>query len=161
MSNLAFIYNTGDDIHGQKQFQQLVTMDVPDGVLSDAKVTYKGLVLKYTEKLYFLPLPGEGGNNELYKRARKLEYKWKSKKFVFPGRITLAAGKIVHDCGSPVTFNLYVNCRLVWTAEICDCNPFRIPTQITGNEVEIEVIGKSPIQKIKIASSIRELMENE
>lgn len=160
MNNVAWIYNTGDEVNGSQPYQQLVTMDTPEGVLSDAKVTGKGLVLKYTGDLYYLPLPGVGDLKD-YLRAQKLEYRWKSKKFVFPGHITLAAGKIIHDCGSAVTFNLYVNCRLAFTAEICDCNPFRIPTQIVGNEVEIEVIGKSPIHKIKVASSIEELLEHE
>jgi hypothetical protein len=136
-------------------------MDYPEGVLSDAIVGKQGLVLKYGGKLFRLPLPGEELSNALYNKAEKLTYRWKSKKFVFAGEITLAAGKITHDCGSAVTFNLYVDCRLVWTAEICDCQPFRIPTQIRGTTVEIEVIGKSPIHKIKVASSIQELMENE
>lgn len=159
---LAYLYNTGDEINGQKQFQQLVTMDTPDaGVLSDALVTKDGLTLKYTEKLFKLPLPGEGGDKRLYLAAPKLTYRWKSKKFVFPGQVTFAAAKIIHDCGEAVTFKLYVDCKLVHTVEVCDCLPFRLPSQIMGMEAEIEVIGKSPIHKIKVASSMRELMENE
>jgi hypothetical protein len=157
----CWVYNTGDNINGTKQYQQLVTLDVPEGKLSDAIVTRKGLTLKYTGTLYSQALPGIGGDNKAYNRSPKYQYRWKSKKFVFPGLVTWAAGKIIHDCGSAVTFNLYVGCRLVWTAEICDCKPFRLPPNIVGNEVEIEVIGKSPIQKIKLASSIQELMEHE
>jgi hypothetical protein len=160
--NLAYLYSTGDEINGEKQFQQLVTIDTPDaGLLSDAIVTQKGLTLKYTDNLYYLPMPGLDGDKRAYLNAPKMQYKWKSKKFVFPGRITLAAAKIVHDCGSAVTFNLYVDCRLVYTVEICDCLPFRLPPNIMGNEVEIEVIGKSPIHKIKVASSMQELIEHE
>lgn len=161
MSQLAYIYSTGDEINGERPFQQLVTIDVPDGVLSDAIETTKGLVLKYGGALYKLPLPGDGGSNKVYNKAQKLTYRWKSKKFVFPGLVTLAAAVIIHDCGKPVTFNLYVDCRLVFTIEICDCNPFRIPSQTIGKEVEIEVIGQSPIHKIKVASSMRELLESE
>lgn len=161
MSQLAYVYSTGDEINGVKQYQALVTMDIPDGKLSDALVTRKGLVIKYDNQLYKLALPGEGGNNVAYKNSQKLTYKWKSKMFVFPGRITLAAAKIIHDCGHAVTFRLYIDCKLAWETEICDCLPFRLPPNLMGQEVEIEVEGISPIHKIKVASSMQELAEHE
>lgn len=160
ISRHAYLYNLGDDINGQKQFQQLVTMDVPAGYLGQALTTQKGLTLKYGSQLYYLPLPGEG-EDKTYRYTPKLCYRWRSKKYVFPGQMTLAAGKMIKECGKGVTLNLYVDCRCVWQAEICDCQPFRIPAQIRGVEFEIEVIGESRIFEIHLASSMQELLENE
>jgi hypothetical protein len=157
----CYIYDTGDGINGDKQFQQLVTMNVPEGILSQALVCSMGLALKYTNQVFYLPLPGEGGVDKGYRKALKYCFQWKSKKFVMPGQTTFAAGKIIHDCGGAITFRLYVDCKCVWQTEICDCNPFRIPSQIMGLDFEVELLGRSAVYEVHIAGSMRELLENE
>lgn len=158
ISKFCYIYATGDSINGEKQFSQLVTMEAPSGVLSQALETRYGITLKYTNDIYYLPLPGVGGDRE-YRASPKECFQWKSKKFVFPGNITLAAGKVIHDCGGTVTVKLYVDCKCVWQIEVCDCEPFRVPSQIMGNVVEIELFGRSAVQEVHFASSMRELLE--
>jgi hypothetical protein len=157
----CYVYDTGDEINGDKQFQQLVTMNVPEGILSQALVTSMGLTTKYTNQVFYLPLPGDGNIDKGYRKALKYCFQWKSKKFVMPGQTTFAAGKIIHDCGGPITLRLYVDCRCVWQTEICDCNPFRIPSQIMGLDFEIELLGRSAVYEVHIAGSMRELLENE
>lgn len=158
ISKHAFAYHTGDDITGDNKFGQLVTLDVPTGVVDQATVTRRGLTLKYANDLFCLPLPGNGEDKE-YRKSAKACYQWKSKKFVFPGAMTLAAGLIVHECGGKVTIRLYVDCKCVWQADICDCEPFRIPSQIMGKEFEVEVLGTRAVYEIHLASSMQELTE--
>lgn len=160
VSRLGYAYHTGEDIFGDNQFGQLVTYDVPSGVIDQATVTYRGLTIKYANDLFCLPLPGNGTDKE-YSTSPKACFQWKSKKFVFPGTMTLAAGKIIHDCGGAITIKLYVDCRCVWQADICDCENFRIPSQILGVEFEVEVFGKTPIHEIHLASSMAELTEEQ
>ena len=157
----CYIYNTGGEITGDATAGQIVTMDTPTGILLDAKETVNGLTLKYSNQLFYLPTPGDGGEDKGYRKAPKMCYRWKSKKFVFPGQTTFAAGKIVHDCGGAITIRVFVDCKCVWQADICDCNPFRIPSQIMGVTYEIELIGKSAVQEVHLAGSMKELIENE
>lgn len=159
-NNYCYVFNTGDAINGAKPFQQLVTMDAPQGELKQAFQSNKGLTTQYDNRLYYLPLPGDGEEAE-YNRAPKAVYKWKSKKFVFPGRMTLAAGKVVKDCGGVLTMKLYVDCKLAWTTEICDCKPFRLPPEIEGIEFEVELIGTARVVEVHLASSMRELIEHD
>lgn len=158
ISRHGFAYHTGDEINGDNKFGQLVTFDVPSGVVDQATVTRRGLTLKYANDLFCLPLPGDGEDKE-YRRSPKACYQWKSKKFVFPGTMTLAAGKIVHACGGKITVRLYVDCKCVWQANICDCEPFRIPSQIIGTEFEIELLGTQAVYEVHFASSMQELLE--
>jgi len=154
----GYIYDTGDSTFGsQNPLAQLVTINTPEGTLSQALQTSRGVTLKYTDKLYYLPLPGNEGRNE-YNTAKKMTYKWKSKKFTFPNRTTMAAAKVMKGCGV-LTFNLYVDCILVYTTEICDCKPFRLPSQTEGLLFEIELIGTAEVFSVKIASSMRELAD--
>ena len=157
----CYIYDAGNDIMAGSTAGQIVTMDTPTGLLLDAKVAARGLTLKYSNQLFYLPTPGDGAEEREYRKAKKMCFRWKSKKFVFPGQTTFAAGKIVHDCGGAITIRLFVDCKCVWQADICDCNPFRIPSQIMGVTYEIELIGKNAVQEVHLAGSMRELIENE
>lgn len=159
-SKNCYIYDLGDDINGQKQFQHLVTMDTPEGELGDAKVTKYGMTVKYGKDLYCLPLPGEV-SEDAYRNAPKQTYEWKSKKFVFPGRMTMAAAKVTKDCGGTLILSIYVDCRLAYESEICDCKPFRLPTAVEGIEFEILLKGTAKVTEVHIASSIKELIESE
>lgn len=159
ISRYGYAYHTGDEITGDNKYGQLITFDLPSGVLDQATVTRRGLTLKYANDLFCLPLPGDGEDKE-YRQSPKACFQWKSKKFVFPGTMTLAAGKIVHACGGKITVRIYVDCKCVWQAEICDCEPFRIPSQICGTEFEVEVLGKQAVYEIHLASSMQELLED-
>lgn len=154
----AYIYQLGDDLNGDKQFQHLVTMDVPIGFLADARVTKYGLTLKYGKLLYRLPLPGELGD-KIYENAIKLPYKWKSKKFVMPGQTAIGAGKVVRDCGGSCKMILFIDCCKVWETEICDSKPFTVPMHLVGINFEIQLEGTARVRKVQLAASINELME--
>jgi len=158
VNGYGFAYDTGSEIYGENKYGQLTTFDVPHGVVDQATVTRRGVTIKYVNDLFCLPLPGNGQDKE-YRTSPKACYQWKSKKFVFPGSMTLAAGKIIHACGGKITMRLYVDCKCVWQIDVCDCEPFRIPSQIVGIEFEVEVFGKQAIYEIHLASSMQELLE--
>jgi hypothetical protein len=156
----GYVYDTGDSVFGSPNtLAQLVTFDTPEGTLSQALDTPRGVTLKYTDKLYYLPLPGNQGKDE-YTSAPKLTYKWRSKKFVLASRTTMAAAKVMKDCGT-LTFKLYVDCVLVHTEEVCDCNAFTLPPNTDGFMYEIELIGDAPVHSVKIASSFKELTDGQ
>lgn len=154
----AYIYHLGDNLNGDKDFQHLVTMEVPIGYLTTSLVTKDGLVLKYGKDLYRLPLPGYQGDTT-YKTSKKLDYNWKSKEFVFPGRTTLAAVKVVRDCYGTCLFSIYVDGKQFFQAEVCNSDPFRLPSQLMGVVFEVQVQGTATVKEIHVASSMKELTE--
>jgi len=160
----GYAYHTGDETHGDNKFGQLTTFDCPDalsGEITQALVTKRGLTINGDGKLWYLPLPGEDfAQAGEYHKSKKSYYTWKSKKFVFPGNMTLAVGKLVHDCGGTIYVELYVDCKMVFSADICDCEPFRLPSNIVGKEFEILVSGQRRLHEIHFASSVAELTED-
>lgn len=158
LTRYAYVYQLGDDLNGDKPFQHLVTMDVPVGYLAQAVVTSRGLTLKYGKNLYCLPLPGEVGDNA-YRKAPKQPYIWRSKKFVMPGRLTLAAGRVARSRDGDCLLKLYVDGRLVWESLVLDARPFTIPDQIMGKIFEVELQGTARVTELHLAPSMKELMD--
>jgi hypothetical protein len=108
--------------------------------------------------VYTLPLPEDVGTIA-YKNTSKMQFTWKSKKWVFPALCTMGAAKVVHDCsGGGVRFRLYVDCCCVFETVVRNCEPFRLPDQICGITFEVELIGCSRVTEVVVAPSMRELI---
>lgn len=153
-----FVYQPPQDLNAVHEFQQLVTMDAP---ITESPIAWVvgglGLHTAFENKLYYWPLPGwEAGN-----APQKLQYQWKSKKFVMPGFTNFAAGKVVWECDGEVCIKIYADCRCVYSARVQDCLPFRLPSSSGGIEFEIELTGTGTVSEVHIASSMKELTEVE
>jgi hypothetical protein len=170
MSNTAtkvFVLATGDATANVPGLGTMTTMDgpaIPTVLPCDASFLSSpaGLVSVFygPNPVYNLPLP-EDATAAVYSGAPKLRYDWRSKKFVFPGQITMGAAKVVQEKGGGVRFRLWVDLCCVYETVVRGCVPFRLPAQIRGITWEIELLGCSRVTEVRLAPTIRELMGNE
>jgi hypothetical protein len=110
--------------------------------------------------VYNLPLPEDVGDTA-YQNTAKLKYTWRSKKFEFRGQTTFAAAKVVQACGGGgVRLRLYIDCCCAYETVVRGCVAFRLPTQLRGTTLEIELEGCSRVTEVIVASSMKELMSD-
>lgn len=162
---LGYIYSTGSGTSDPAQFQQLVSIDAPtNGQVIHHCLGRQGIYFLSRESVddvdtYFvhvLPQP-DNLTNVKYAEAPKQEYKWKSKKFVMPGRATMSAMKVVHK--GRVRVRIYVDGCCKYEAQVRSSEAFRLPSQLVGGEWEIELIGTATVYEVHIAPSMQELLE--
>ena len=55
-------------------------------------------------------------------------------------------------------FKLYVDDELKYTKYVSDDKPFRLPKQYKGRRVRVSVTGTAPVTRIKIATSMEEII---
>lgn len=163
LNTLGYIYNTAAITGNPSRYGQLVTLDLPNkGKVIDTALGRQGLYVLTEEnvdaiirnEVFVLPTPGS--NTDVpYDSAPKMEYIWRSKKFVMPGRTTIGVAKVVHK--GCVRLRLIVDgcCRV--EEQVRHCNAFRLPSQLVGFEYEIELIGTGTVYEVHIASTMQEL----
>lgn len=156
-STVGVIVDIPDAMHGQHPLAELVTFDVP-GRPAATIVTDIGVVIAVGNSSYVQPLPGTPS----YATAQLATYKWRSKVFVSPGLVTMSAAKVV-GVGNvlPVIFRLYADGVLIHTRTVINSEPFRLPSQHKALEWEIELEGKRTVHEVHVATSMRELTEQE
>lgn len=161
---LGYIYATAAATGTQARYGQLVTIDLPNAgdvihschgrqglyVLTQLQVNHN-----YFNEVYVLPELG-GTTDVPYDTAPKMEYIWRSKKFVMPGRTTMGAAKVVHK--GCVRMRIIVDgcCRV--DEQVRHCDAFRLPAQLVGMEFEIELYGTATVYEVHIASTMQELL---
>jgi hypothetical protein len=155
-NNIAYLFNVENTHNNEFPLGQLITLDTPAGTPGTNISVGTGLYAMWGNTLYTWPLPGYG-----YESATKLIYTWKSKKFVLPGLTTMAAAKVVSPFDGAVTFNLYGDGNLLYSAAITSSEPFRLPHQHKCIEWEILLVGTATIQEVHISTSMRELVEEQ
>lgn len=155
----GYIFNTGSTLDGSRALQRLVTCDTPPDVRAHA-IGRKGLYILALDGVYSMPFPDTPGL-EVYANAPKYCYEWKSKKFVFPGQMVMAAAKVVHNCKGFVRLKIMVDCCCVYEVLVHDCQPFTLPPNMAGVEWEVELVGTAAVSEVHLASSLRELIEHE
>lgn len=155
----GYAFETGSSLDGEHTLGKFTTFDTPFGVRAHA-VGGSGVYVLATEGVFRMPFPDSVGR-EAYNSAEKLCYNWKSKKFVFPGDMVMAAAKVDHDCKGHVRLRIYVDCCCVYETSIHDCKPFTLPPNLKGVTWEVELIGTSAVHEVHLASSLRELLEHE
>ncbi len=158
-SGKIFVYQPPEDLNDLHTFQQLVTMDAPVASTPQAWVVGGfGLHTVFGPNLYYWPIPGWVRTGDT---PQKLRYKWKSKKFVMPGRTNFGAAKVVWECDGEVCFKLVADCICVYERKVSDCQPFRLPSNYIGVEFEIELEGDGTVSEVHVASAMKELTEVE
>jgi hypothetical protein len=161
--SFGLIFATGDSLFSESGPGVLTTVTAPAYVGTVATAasyarTAIGLAAVFfgESPIYTLPLPEDTSDG--YTFAPKMQYRWKSKKFVMPAQTTMGAAKVVHGCeGNGVRFRLYVDCCCVFETVVRGCDPFRLPDQIRGMTYEIELIGCSRVTEVIVAPTMREL----
>jgi hypothetical protein len=171
--DLGYLFDTGSTLDGEHPLQKLITFDGPPGKVISHTTSSSGLDVligipnpdilvdaDIKNSVHSMPFPNtkEGGTYDL---APKMCYRWKSKKFVFPGNMCMSAAKVVHDCNGHVRIKFYVDCCCRYEVLVKDCKPFRLPDSMQGVEWEVEVIGTATVHEIHVASSLRELIEHD
>lgn len=91
-------------------------------------------------------------------------FQWKSKKFLQARPTTFASLQLHADyvymaanAGSYVTVKLYADGALVYTGNITDDQPVRLPSMTRSYYWEIELVGNVPVRRVAIATSVAEL----
>jgi hypothetical protein len=164
LNTLGYIYNTSSATGNPTRYGQLVTLDLPHkGRVLDSALGRQGLYILteeavdgvYQNETYVLPMPGSN-SDVAYEYAPKMEYQWRSKKFVMPGRTTLGAAKVVHK--GCVRLRIFADgcCRV--EEQVRHCQAFRLPSQIVGTEFEIELVGTGQVYEAHVASTMQELL---
>jgi hypothetical protein len=170
VNTLGYIVSTGAGTSDPAKFQQLVTIDGPSrGKVISSCIGRQGpyfmtedfdpAIQEYSHSVFVLPQPG-GSTDAPYANVRKQEYTWRSKKFVLPGRTTIAVAKVVHNCGN-VRLRIIADGCCRYEAQIRNNQAFKLPSQITANEIELELTGTATVYEVHVASSMQELLENE
>lgn len=164
---LGYIYHTGSGTSDPAQFQQLVTIDAPTaGKVIDSTIGRQGVYVLSEEsvldvntyKTHVLPQP-DNLTDVKYASAPKMEYRWRSKRFVLPGNATMAAAKVVRGGEGDVRIRIIVNGCCKHEQQVRSSQAFRLPSQIMGGEWEIELIGTARIFEVHIAPSMQELLQ--
>lgn len=165
---VGYILDTGASSADSSKFQALVTIDAPRrGNVIHSCVGRQGMYYlteelafgRYSYWVHVLPSPG-GHTDVEYDSAVKQEYIWKSKKYIMPGRSTWGAFKVVHSSGC-AKLRLYVDGCCAYETVVKGCGPNRLPSQLAGVTLEIELIGTARVTEVHVASTIEELLQNE
>ncbi len=163
---LGYIFSTGSGTSDPAQFQQLVTIDAPTtgSVISSCQgrqgvyfLSEESILDVTTYKTHVLPQP-DNITDVKYATAPKMEYTWRSKRFVMPGRATMGAGKVVHSDGH-IRIRIIVDGCCRHEQQVRSNKPFRLPAQMAGVEWEIELIGTATVYEVHIAPSMEELIK--
>lgn len=110
-----------------------------------------------TENLYFL-----ADDLTVYQfddtAAVKKPYTWRSKLFdVGNDGTRMLACKVVADEYSNVTLNIYTDGELLYSKQVTDRRPFRLPNHSNRYDWQFEVIATSQVREIVLANSMLEL----
>lgn len=170
LNTLGYIVSTDAGTADPSKFQQLVTIDGPTrGNVTATCIGRQGpyfmtedfdpVTQEYSHSVFVLPVPG-GSTDAPYANVRKQRYIWRSKKFVMPGRTTICVAKVVHNCGD-VRLRIIADGCCRYEAQVRNSQAFKLPGQITANELELELEGTATVFEVHVASSMQELLENE
>lgn len=110
-----------------------------------------------TENLYFL-----ADDLTVYQfddtAAVKKPYTWRSKLFdVGNDGTRMLACKVIADEYSNVTLNIYTDGELLYSKQVTDRRPFRLPNHSNRYDWQFEVIATSQVREIVLANSMLEL----
>jgi hypothetical protein len=155
----GYLVDMGSSLDGTRELQKLSTFDTPINVRAHVAAG-SGLYVLATDGVYRMPFPDTVGA-EVYASSPKYCYTWKSKKFVFPGQMTMAACKVVHDCKGFVRLKIMVDCCCAYEVLVENCKPFTLPPSMVGVEWEVVLEGTAAVSEVHLASSLRELIEHE
>ena len=88
-----------------------------------------------------------------------LTYRWRSKKFLLQGHLSMEAALVVGEFGPPVDFRVYQDGDLIVDRKVGSSDPFLLPICGRGKCFEIELEGTTRIHEVHIGTSVVELTE--
>lgn len=142
----GFIMDVRGEPEGPRDFGDFVTIDFSPLSIHSAP----------SGRLYY----SEGNNvyewDSPYSREY-MEYIWRSRKFVTPGRLAMNAGKVVADYGPDVQVSLERDRLVVLNRPVGHRRPFRVKRSGRGIEFVIELRGTAVIHEAHFATSVSEL----
>lgn len=156
--SLGYLFDTGSTLDGGHNNQRLVTFDYPAGQVISHCISNDGLAILINNSVWTMALPNMV-NKSSYHDSPKQCYRWKSKKYVFPGETTFAFAKVVHDCDGFVRLKIYCDGVCVYDTKVPGSKPFSLPPSVVGVTWEVEVHGTATVHEIHMATSITELLE--
>lgn len=156
--SMGYTFDTGNQLDGGHPAQRISTFDYPAGQVFSHCTTNDGLAILVGTDVYTMALPGMN-NKDSYRKSAKQCYQWKSKKYVFPGNMTFAFAKVIHDCDGFVRLKLYCDGICVYDTKVPGNKPIALPPSVVGVEWEVEVHGTATVHEIHVATSIEELTE--
>jgi hypothetical protein len=154
----GYMFDTGSTLDGSHPTQRLATFDYPDGTVISHCITNDGLAVLANNAVWTMALPNMPNKNS-YSKSLKQCYRWKSKKYVFPGTVTFAFAKVVHDCDGFVRLKIYCDGICVYDTAVSGSQPIALPPSVVGVTWEVEVHGTATVHEIHMATSISELTE--
>lgn len=164
----GFILQTGASTANKIAPQALVTIDAPnDGDIIHACKGPQGVYFlsrreasgQFGFYTHVLPLP-DNRTYVKYADAKKMEYVWRSKEFVMPGRTTFSAAKIVHKRGC-LRLRIFVDGCCRHEEVVRTCAPFTLPSQLAGVKWQFELRGTAEVTEFHVASSMPELLSEQ
>jgi hypothetical protein len=156
--SVGYLFDTGSTLDGSHPEQRLATFDYPPGKVTSHCMTNDGLAVLVNNAVWTMALPNMVSKDS-YHNSPKQCYVWKSKKYVFPGEITFAFAKVVHDCDGFVRLKIYCDGICVYDTNAPGSKPFALPPSVVGVTWEVEVHGTATVHEIHMATSIEELTE--
>ncbi len=94
--------------------------------------------------------------------SQRMQYKWRSKTFLFPARVTFGAVRVDYERDSVVSdvgllFTLYVDGSPKYVRSLEDSCIFRLPGGYAGREWGVELKGEACVRSVELASTVLEL----
>lgn len=147
-SGKGFIMDIRGEPEGIRDIGELVTVDMS---ACDIHSGFSGRLFYADGNQVFAWDEGKG----------RMDYCWRSKRYVLPGRIAFHAMKVVGAFGKPVTVIVRCDGRETFRRDVPDDCPFRLPRYGKGLDYEIEIKGQTKVFEVHLATSMFELMERE
>jgi len=143
----AFVFDVQDNTEGRLDLGDFVTLDLPAMALHMGRDGF----------LYYAH--NDGGVFRFAAGADLRVYEYTSRIHQLPGVITVTAGQVVGDYGSPVEVAITVDGRLGWKGSVQNSRPFRIPA-LRGTEFQVTLRGTTTVHKWHIGAGVMALSED-
>lgn len=107
-------------------------------------------------------LYGVRGNDivALFEANTLRPYRWRSRTFRTAALSQMGAAKVVAEYGPPIEFTVYVGGRKVYTRQVRDGQPFRLPKHPRGLDFVVEITGTTTVTEMHIGPNLRALATN-
>lgn len=148
-----------DKATGSFTFGNLVTLNLPAAVLG------RRIPMKWADDRLRFQVGNQiwawqGLTQSFSSSVQNLQYRWRSKTYVYPAPVNFAAAKVVADAGSGNSeFRLIVDGVVRHVEILQGTKVFRLPHLYRGVDIEIEFEGNLVINEVHVSTSMTELRE--
>lgn len=152
-----FFWKVDDEKKGAYIFDPL---NIAQGIVSLDVYCDMAYLDRRTDTLYMLQEGGKVQRFDVDTLTGRQPYKWRSQLFKTESSVgeRFLAAKIIADDYDDLIFNVYCDGKLLYSSNTVTSKPFRMPNHTSKVWWQLEVIGTSVIQELKIAETMREIM---